>query len=86
MRKILTAAMIAGALSAVPVAASAQDRLVNGALGAGAGALVGGPVGAVVGGAIGWGAGRQIGNALGVNGHRYHRRHYHRRAYRHRYR
>ena len=74
MRRFLSAAFLAVSLAALPLSAHAQERLVNGALGAGAGALVGGPVGAVAGGVVGYGAGRQISRGLGLSGPRYRRR------------
>ena len=42
---------------------TADDALMGGAAGAGAGALIGGPVGAGVGGAIGAGTGALIGSS-----------------------
>ena len=54
-------------------AATAGERLNDGLMGAGAGALVGGPVGAVAGGAIGYVAGPAISNG----GHRRHHRRHH---------
>lgn len=77
MKLIYAAAALAAGIALTPVAASAQDRLVDGALGAGAGAIVGGPVGAVVGGTIGYTAGPHIARGLGVDGRRHyrHRRH-----------
>ena len=58
------------ALAAGP--ATAGERLNDGLMGAGAGALVGGPVGAVAGGAIGYTAGPNI-----AHGSRYHHHHRH---------
>ncbi|PPQ29295.1 hypothetical protein CCR94_15845 [Rhodoblastus sphagnicola] len=54
--------------------AAYAGNLVDGALGAGAGALVGGPVGAVAGGAIGYTAGPAI--DCGIHGGCRHRRHH----------
>lgn len=83
MRRIVSIAALAAALSLAPNVASAQDRLVHGALGAGAGALVGGPIGAIAGGAIGFGAGRDISRGLGLDRPRYRRRaSYRNRSYR----
>jgi hypothetical protein len=78
MKIIYAAAVIAAGMALTPVAAAAQDRLVDGALGAGAGALVGGPVGAVVGGVVGYSAGPQISRGMGLEGRRHyrHRRHH----------
>lgn len=70
--KLITSLALAGALlAATSVGALAQERLIDGALGAGAGAVVGGPVGAVAGGAIGYGAGPRISRGMGVRGSRY---------------
>jgi opacity protein-like surface antigen len=74
MKRLLFAATIAAGLIGAAASAQAQDRLIDGALGAGAGALVGGPVGAVAGGAIGYSAGPWI--SRGLRGHRVHGRHY----------
>ena len=73
MKKTLALLAVAGALLLTPVAANAQERLQDGLLGAGAGALVGGPVGAVVGGAVGYTSGPRIANGLGVRGRRHYR-------------
>lgn len=57
--------------------ATAGERLNEGLMGAGAGAIVGGPVGAAAGGAVGYVAGPSI--ARGMHRHRYyhhHHRHY----------
>lgn len=74
MRMIYAAAALAAGLALTPVAAAAQERIVDGALGAGAGALVGGPVGAIVGGAVGFTAGPHIARGMGVH-HRSYRHH-----------
>ncbi len=79
MKRLLIGTTMLAALLGVSSVAQAQDRLIDGALGAGAGALVGGPVGAIAGGAIGYGAGPQI--SRGLHG----RRVYHRRYRSHRY-
>ncbi len=55
-------------------AARADSRLVDGLMGAGAGALVGGPVGLVAGGVIGYSAGPHISCGLRNDCHRHHRR------------
>ena len=69
-------ALLAGVtLAGVP--AMAGERLNDGLMGAGAGALVGGPVGAVVGGV----GGAAVGNA--VTNHHYYHRHYAYRPYYH---
>lgn len=62
-------------------AATAGERLNEGLMGAGAGAIVGGPVGALAGGAIGYTAGPTI--ARGFHHHRYYHRHYHHHHYYH---
>ncbi len=67
-------------LSLIASAAYADSRVVDGVLGAGAGALVGGPVGLVAGGVIGFSAGPHISCGL-RGGCRHHRRHYARRHY-----
>ncbi len=71
MRKILVAATIAASLMMLPTFAGAQERLKDGLLGAGAGALVGGPVGAVAGGATGYIAGPRIGRTINPPRHRH---------------
>jgi len=56
-------------------AAHAENRLVDGLMGAGAGALVGGPVGLVAGGVIGYSAGPDISCSMRHDcRHRHHRR------------
>ena len=75
MNKTLALIGLAAALILVPVAANSQERLRDGLLGAGAGALVGGPAGAVAGGAIGYTAGPRISRG-GYRGRRYGRRAY----------
>jgi hypothetical protein len=68
-------ALLAGVtLAGVP--AMAGERLNDGLMGAGAGALVGGPVGAVVGGGIGYTAGPGISHGYRSH-HHYHHRYYH---------
>jgi osmotically inducible lipoprotein OsmB len=73
--------LAAVSMLALSGAAVAQERLRDGAIGAGSGALVGGPVGAVVGGAIGYVGGPAIGRSIFHGNRRYHRRVYHRRRY-----
>ncbi|WP_294542134.1 hypothetical protein [uncultured Rhodoblastus sp.] len=78
-RGFFVLAFLAGVtLAGVP--AMAGERLNDGLMGAGAGALVGGPVGAVVGGGIGYAAGPGISHGIHSQRH-YHHRHYH--HYRH---
>jgi hypothetical protein len=78
MKKILAMTAVVGAVVLVPALASAQERLFDGALGAGAGALAFGPVGAIAGGVVGYTAGPNIATGLGVrHSYRYrHHRHY----------
>lgn len=77
MKKILAMTAVLGAVVLAPAMASAQERLLDGALGAGAGALAFGPVGAVAGGLVGYTAGPNIANGLGVrHPRRVHHRHY----------
>src|SRR5262249_1574272 len=66
MRQAITVAFIAAALLA-PTAAGAGERMFDGALGAGSGALVGGPVGFVAGGVVGFVAGPHISRGLGFH-------------------
>ena len=74
MKTLLAVAAIAAAITFAPMGAVAQERLGDGAMGAGAGVLAGGPVGAVIGGVIGYTAGPNIAHAMGLNHHHY--RHY----------
>jgi hypothetical protein len=79
IRKSLVAALALG-LSLAAGQALADDRGIDGLLGAGAGALVFGPVGLVAGGVIGYSAGPKINCGLrGGCGHR----HAHAHGYRH---
>jgi hypothetical protein len=63
----------------VPTAASAGERLFDGALGAASGALLFGPPGFVAGGVIGYVAGPRISRGLGFHRH-YRYAYYDRRA------
>ncbi len=74
-RKALVAVLAVG-LSLIGSVAYADSRLVDGALGAGAGAVVGGPVGAVAGGVVGYTAGPTISCGLRGGCHHYYRHHY----------
>ena len=78
MRKVIAIAFIVAALLA-PTAASAGERLFDGALGAASGALVGGPVGFVAGGVVGFVGGPHISRGLGFHRH-YRHGYYGRRA------
>jgi len=67
-------------LTLAPVAALAQDRGTDAAMGAASGFVVGGPVGAAVGGVIGYTAGPAIAQGMGLQ-----RRHYYYDNYGHRH-
>jgi hypothetical protein len=75
IRKTFVAALALG-LSLASAEALADERGLDGLLGAGAGALVFGPVGLVAGGVIGYSAGPHIN--CGLRGGCGHRRHYYR--------
>jgi hypothetical protein len=75
--------VLALGLSLTGSSAFADSRLFDGALGAGAGALVGGPVGAVAGGVVGYTAGPSI--SCGMRGGCRHYHHYHRHPHYHYY-
>ena len=77
MKKLLACIAVAAAL--VPAGAQAIDRerVPDAGLGALAGGLAFGWQGAVAGAATGFIAGPSISRALGLSGHRYHRRHRH---------
>jgi hypothetical protein len=68
MRKVIAIAFMVAALLA-PTAASAGERLFDGALGAASGALVAGPAGFLAGGVIGYVAGPRISRGLGFHRH-----------------
>ena len=74
MKTLLAVATIVAGIAFAPMGAVAQERLTDGAMGAGAGLLVGGPVGALAGGIIGYTAGPNIAQSMGLRHHRY--RHY----------
>lgn len=75
-RTTILASAIAVSLSVSSVAV-AGERLVDGAMGAVAGALVGGPIGLVAGGVVGATAGPAIAGSWGLKRHSgaWHRRH-----------
>ena len=67
-----------GAIALIPAEVQAQERVVDSAGGALAGATVAGPVGLVAGGVIGYAGGPDIARGLGLKGHRhYHHHHRH---------
>lgn len=68
---------IAGAAALISAQVVAQERLVDGAGGALAGAIVAGPVGLVAGGVIGYAGGPDIARGMGLKGHRHYRRVHH---------
>src|SRR5262252_11078456 len=68
MRRVIAMAFMAAALLALaPTAASAGERLFDGALGAASGALLFGAPGFVAGGVIGYVAGPRISRSLGFH-------------------
>lgn len=74
MKKLMIIGGFVAALMLAPATGFANERLTDGLLGAGAGALVGGPVGALVGAGVGYTSGPHIANHLGApRRHRYHR-------------
>jgi len=79
MTRTVLVAVLALALSLAGSATYAGSRVIDGAMGAGAGAVVGGPVGAVAGGVIGYTAGPTISCGLhgGCRRHHHYRHHYH---------
>lgn len=78
MKKALFALALLAGFAVAGVPAMAGERLNDGLLGAGAGAIVGGPVGAVAGGAVGYTAGPRISHGFHHHRHyRHHHRHYH---------
>jgi hypothetical protein len=79
MRQVVAIAFVAAALLA-PTAASAGERVTDGALGAASGALVGGPIGFVAGGVIGFVAGPNIAHGLGLRHHHHYYDHHYRRG------
>jgi hypothetical protein len=65
MKKMIIIAALA-AMGLVPVAAQAQERLGDAALGAVSGAIVAGPIGLVAGGVVGFTAGPSIASSWGL--------------------
>ncbi|MGP8233574.1 MAG: hypothetical protein ACLQL2_13070 [Methylovirgula sp.] len=60
----------------LPTALVAQERAIDGTLGAVAGAVVAGPVGLVAGAVVGVTAGPAISSSWGLHHHHYRRAHY----------
>jgi hypothetical protein len=71
MNRIISIAMVAAGIGLAPIAAGAQERVGDAALGALSGALVGGPVGLVAGGVVGFTAGPSIARSWGLRHHHY---------------
>ena len=78
MMKLSCLAASALALLIATSAARAENRLVDGLMGAGAGALVAGPVGLVAGGVIGYSAGPHISCSMRSDCHHRHHRNWRR--------
>jgi hypothetical protein len=74
MSKFISVVIVAAGIGLVPIAAVAQERLGDAAMGALSGALVGGPVGLVAGGVVGFTAGPAIASTWGLR-HRHYRVH-----------
>jgi hypothetical protein len=66
MKRIFASFIVGACVVMVPIAASAGERLTDGALGGLAGAVVFGPVGLVAGGVIGYTAGPHIACKIGA--------------------
>ena len=75
MNKIMTFAIVAAGIGLAPIAAGAQERAGDAALGALSGALVGGPIGLVAGGVVGFTAGPSIARSWGLRHRHYRARH-----------
>jgi hypothetical protein len=75
MNRLITIAIVAAGIGAVPVTAGAQERLGDAALGAVSGAIVGGPIGLVAGGVVGFTAGPSIAHSWGLRHRHYRTRH-----------
>lgn len=72
MKKVLLIGTVLAAVVTVPTALAAQERVVDGALGAVAGAVVAGPVGLVAGAVVGTTAGPSIASSWGLRHHHHH--------------
>jgi hypothetical protein len=75
MNRLITMVIVAAGIGFMPVAAGAQERLGDAALGAVSGALVAGPVGLVAGGIVGFTAGPSIARSWGLRHRHYRTRH-----------
>src|SRR5712671_1020720 len=73
MNRIITIAIVAAGIGLAPIAAGAQERVGDAALGALSGALVGGPIGLVAGGVVGFTAGPSIARSWGLRHRHYYR-------------
>jgi hypothetical protein len=73
MNRIISIAIVAAGIGLLPVAAGAQERLGDAALGAVSGAIVGGPIGLVAGGVVGFTAGPAIASSWGMRHRHYYR-------------
>ena len=80
MKTIIAIVVVTAGVTIAPAVGGAQERFVDGALGALSGAVVAGPVGAVAGGVVGYAAGPNIACGLGLKA--CHHRHSHN-SYRH---
>jgi hypothetical protein len=69
MKALFAVTVFSAAIILAPVAALAQDRGSDAAMGAVSGLVVGGPVGAVVGGVIGYTEGPNIAHGMGLHRH-----------------
>ncbi len=75
MFRFMSVVMVTAGIGLVPVAAGAQERLGDAAMGALSGALVAGPVGLVAGGVVGFTAGPAIAHSWGLRHRHYRARH-----------
>jgi len=73
VKTLIALVVVAAGITIAPAVGGAQERLVDGALGALSGAVVAGPVGAIAGGVVGYAAGPNIACGLGLKAcnHRY---------------
>jgi hypothetical protein len=78
VKTLIGLVVVAAGITIAPAVGGAQERLVDGALGALSGAVVAGPVGAIAGGVVGYTAGPNIACGLGLKacGHRYNQHSY----------